>query len=112
MQVLVASFALAALAIALIVGLVGCVAQHHPTPWVLRGERVLLATICIVLAILAGRVLAIERAFFALLDVNRRHALLVARSKTQGSRDETLGRWKQDRFTPDSLDHANTLEDA
>jgi hypothetical protein len=112
MRVLVASFALAALAIVSIVGLVGLVNVTSPSTIVLIGERILLGGICLILALLGGRVAAIGRAFFAILDINRKHALLIARAKTQSARDKAVDKWKLEKFAPDKTGEALPLEKA
>jgi hypothetical protein len=100
MKILVATFVLAAATVATIVALTGTIAAISVEwgPWVQRG---LMGLIALMLSLLAGRVIAIARAFFAILDINRKHALLVARAKVQSERDKALEGVRKHRFPAD-----------
>ncbi|WP_422058634.1 hypothetical protein [Sphingomonas sp.] len=100
MKVLVATFALAAALAATMVAIIAIDAGAHPR-WSGVATRLLLALACIELALLGGRIHAVGRAFFAILDINRKHALLVARAKVQGERDKTMDALRKQRFAPD-----------
>ena len=116
MKVLVATFALAVTAVVCIVGLSGLITIIAPVPGANGASalspavslaielaiRTLLIVVCIVLALLGGRVLAVGKAFFAILDINRKHALLVARSRVQNSREKALEGARKENFAPDS----------
>lgn len=102
MKVLVLSFGLAVLTIVLTVGLVGLVSEATPSYRHMLSERGLLGFVCVSLFVLAGRVIAIGKAFFAILDINRKHALLIARAKIQGTRDKISDSWQSERFAADT----------
>lgn len=92
LRLLVATFALAVLAMVLLAAAV--VLLHPPVlPRIPELPIVPKLTVCaaaFVIGLLIGRVEAIGRAFFALLDINRKHALLIARAKVRGERDEAI----------------------
>lgn len=86
LRLLVASFALsvaAVTAIATTVALVnGPVLDFVPK----IGAAVSASFLCM----LGGRAIAVGRAFFALLEINRTHALLIARAKVRSERDNAI----------------------
>lgn len=118
MQVLVVTFALAVAAVACLVGLSGLVTANGPaaamggvavpavapSPVLEFAIRALLVFICVVLTLLGGRVVAVGKAFFAILEINRKHALLVARSKVQSDRDKAIEGARRHNFAPDNKD--------
>lgn len=112
MKVLVVTFALAATAVATIVGLSGLVASYPESltkglsAAALRDPievscRALLIVICFAIALLGGRIVAVGKAFFAILDINRKHALLVARSRVQGEREMAMDQGRKHMFVAD-----------
>lgn len=56
----------------------------------------------LILALLGGRVVDLGRAFFAILDINRRHALLIARAKVSVEEEKAVREYKAAPFKPDS----------
>jgi hypothetical protein len=115
MQVLAVTFALSVGTVICIIGLSSIVASNNmaalsaggigtgesaavPIQYCARG---LLICIAILLAVLGGRVVAVGKAFFVILSINRKHALLVARSKVQGDRDKAMDAVRRHRFAPD-----------
>ncbi len=109
MRVLVAAFALAVTAIVLIVAILGFLAVQMEEKAGNVAVHVTLSIVALVLALLFGRAIAIGKAFFAILEINRKGAKLVTRSKLQGQRDAALEALKQESFEPD-LKAAKELE--
>jgi len=82
---LVAAFVLAVASLTLIVSTGAAIATKEPMyvqPWAIRTLVVLCA---ITITLLAGRAVAVARTFFAILEVNRKQALLTARAKNRTS---------------------------
>ncbi len=97
LKLLVAAFALALMAMILMAAAVALV--QAPVPAAVPKVTLCLAALVIVL--LVGRVEAIGRAFFALLEINRKHALLIARAKVRGERDAAIEAGKLARVPED-----------
>jgi hypothetical protein len=100
LKVLVATFTLAVLAVVLLVAMTALTAltvkpHNH---WIDLGITATLCVVSAVLSLLVGRAVAVGRAFFAILEINRRHALLVARAKVQGDREKALGVFRGQKF--------------
>lgn len=95
LKVLVASFGLAVMAIILLACTVIVAANALPSGgsadippqylgWIARSTASLSV---IAIGLLGGRVVAVGKAFFAILDINRKHALLIARAALRKERD-------------------------
>lgn len=86
MKLLVVAFALAVLSLLCLVVSISLVTvkADHVT---VSGAVALSAA---ALTMLGGRVADIGRAFFALLEINRRHALLIARAGVRSERDDVI----------------------
>lgn len=97
LKLLITAFCLAISVVVLLVTTVTLQAADAIEP-VLRGAA---AASAFAIAIFSGRVVAIGRAFFALLDINRKHALLIARGAVRRDRDAALDLMRASRFSPD-----------
>ena len=108
LQVLVVTFALA---VSEIIALTASIALSNPTAWQgfthypgtfhLTPAQVAVMVSAAILGILGGRVVALGRAFFAVLDINKKQALLVARAKVRTERDASLDLTRRARFPAD-----------
>ncbi|NWK96532.1 hypothetical protein DM806_12845 [Sphingobium lactosutens] len=97
LRVLVTTFALAAISIAALATLsVGGGEEGFVTtsPW--WAQKAFLIFVCLLIALLIGRVMALGRVFFAILEVNRTQALIAARSKNKKSWDAAMSKMEID----------------
>ncbi|MBP6362942.1 MAG: hypothetical protein KA329_05400 [Novosphingobium sp.] len=108
MKVLVATFALAvaevvALTLAIALASPGAPRGFEVTPGTVHVTPVEAAVMIagFVLGFLAGRIIALGRAFFAVLDINKKQSLLVARSKVRSERDTAVESSRLARFAAD-----------
>lgn len=99
LKLLVVTFALAAAAMISLAAAV--VLLDAPVlPWV---PKIPLSVGAAIIILFMGRIEAIGRAFFALLDINRKHALLIARGKVRTDRDAKVDAIKAGAFPADDL---------
>ncbi|WP_125953918.1 hypothetical protein [Novosphingobium sp. MD-1] len=54
-----------------------------------------------ILGILSGRIIVLGRAFFEVLEINKKQSLLVARAKVRTERDAAIENSRRARFSPD-----------
>lgn len=97
LKVLVAGFILAVISVIALAGTSAAVAANVDEP-IARAAAVGAG---LVLGLFVSRVAAIGRAFFALLEINRKHSLLVARKRVRGQRDSALESLKTESFPTD-----------
>jgi len=86
LKVLVAAFVLAVLAVLSLVFIAAAIATDVGH-WPVKGAAVLAG---FTLGLFMARVLGIGKAFFVLLEINKKHALLVARKQIRVSRESVL----------------------
>jgi hypothetical protein len=86
LKLLAATFILAIAAMALMAAGVGLL----KAPVLTFVPKMAFGLAAAVIVLLVGRLEAIGRAFFVLLDINRKHALLIARAKIRGERDSAI----------------------
>ena len=97
LKLLVATFVLAVTAMILMAAAVALL--YAPVLPIV--SKIVWCFAALVVVLLLGRVEAIGRAFFALLDINRKHALLIARAKIRGERDAAIDAGKLARLPED-----------
>lgn len=62
------------------------------------------------IGLFGARVISIGQAFFALLEINRKHAILVARKRVRHGREQAIGKLREERFESDD-NNKDTLEE-
>lgn len=97
LRLLVVTFALAVVTM----GLMAAAVALLQVPVLLMVPKITICFAVCTMVLLLGRVVDIGRAFFALLDINRKHALLIARAKIRGERDAALDAGKLARLSED-----------
>lgn len=108
LKLLIVTFALAVTTM----GLMAASVALLQAPVLIIVPKIALCIAALTILLLIGRVVDIGRAFFALLDINRKHALLIARAKIRGERDSALDAGKlaklpEDDTTPRPLRRVN-----
>jgi hypothetical protein len=106
LKLLVTAFALsvgAVLLLAITVSLAADAAAQLPSRPIFQSwvAHAIAASAIMVLTILGGRVFQVGRAFFTVLEINRKHALLVSRAKVRGERDLALESSRDEKFPED-----------
>jgi len=86
LRILVVAFSLAVASILSLAATAALVAAKVPHLYV----HIALASTAVAITFFAGRVIALGRSFFVVLDINRTQALLVARAKTRNEREEVI----------------------
>lgn len=100
LSVLVASFVLAVLAVLSLVFTTAVIAIDAGF-WPIKAGAVFSGA---AIGLFGSRVVAIGKAFFALLEINKKHSLLVSRKRVRHGRDDALRESRQERFVPDDDD--------
>lgn len=97
LKVLVVAFVLAVLAVLSLVGTSAAI-EAEAGFWPVKVGAVLAGS---ALGLFIGRVVAIGKAFFALLEINKKQALLIARDRVRKSRDIDLETSQQEKLPSD-----------
>lgn len=109
LKLLVVTFSCAVIAIGALAITVALAAVAQPVGSELPDQSLVIsahavsAISMLVLALLAGRVVDLGRAFFAILEINRKHALLIARAKVSSEEATANERARASRFVGDDM---------
>lgn len=108
LRTLAATFALAVAAIAALTVAIALAAPDGwagfvvPEGWFAVAPAHVAAAVCgLIVGVLGGRVVTLGRAFFTILEINKKQALLVARPKVRTEREEAIEKSRRQRFVPD-----------
>lgn len=97
LKVLVAAFAVAVVSV-LALSATSALAASGADDFLVRSS----AAICgFLLGMLAGRAITIGKAFFAVLEINRKQALLIARKDIRIQRDNAIAEGRREQFKQD-----------
>lgn len=97
LKVLVVAFVLAVLSVLSLVATSSAI-EVAANFWLIKTSAVLSGS---ALGLFMGRVAAIGQAFFALLEINRKQALLIARGEVRNNRDQSMDESRQERLRAD-----------